>query len=110
MFATYLIALGLVVFTPVNSNSDGIFGFIHISGALEKFLNLFLLVPMAIFLWILYLRRSPMSIFAICLLTSLGIELIQLMIPGRVTDPLDVFTNITGVACALIAFKRPSLS
>ena len=98
------------MFSPVDANSEGLFGFIHISGVLERFLNLFLLVPMVIFLWILYLRRFPISIFAICLLTSLTFELIQLRIPGRVTDPIDVFTNITGVASALIALKKLSLS
>ena len=110
MFTIYLIALGWVVFTPADPNSNGLFVFIHISGSLERFLNLFLLVPMAIFLWNISPRRTSTAIFEICLLTSLAIELVQIEIPGRVSDPIDVFTNITGVACALIAFKKLSVS
>lgn len=38
----------------------------------------------------------------ICISTSAGIELIQLMIPGRVSDLVDVFANSLGVACGLL--------
>ena len=102
MFAVYLVSLGWVVFTPVASNSNGLFGFIQISGALERFLNLFLLVPMAIFMLKIYPKKSPKTIFAICLLTSLVIELVQIRIPGRVSDPVDLVINSAGVACTLI--------
>jgi glycopeptide antibiotics resistance protein len=50
----------------------------------------------------IYLRISPRTIFAICLLTSLAIELIQLRIPGRVNDPIDVLMNTFGALLALI--------
>ena len=61
---------------------------------------------MAFFLWILFLKISLKAAFAICLLTSLGIELIQLGIPGRVSDPTDVLTNSVGAAFALIYTMR----
>ena len=106
LFTVYLIALGWVVLTPANPNSNGIFGFIQISGILERFLNLFLLVPMTIFLMKIFPKKSPRAIFAVCLLTSLTIELIQLRIPGRVSDPIDVLTNSTGAASTLMYSKK----
>ena len=97
-----MITLGWVVFTPADPNSKELFGIIQLTGVLERFLNLFLLVPLAVFLWILFLRISLKVAFAICLLTSLVIEIAQLRIPGRVSDPIDVFTNTLGAACFLI--------
>ena len=61
---------------------------------------------MAIFSLMIFPRRSPRTIFAICLLISLGIELAQVRIPGRVSDPIDVFTNSAGVVCASIWAKK----
>jgi VanZ family protein len=40
-----------------------------------------------------------------CMLTSSGIEIIQLVIPGRVSDPVDVFANSLGAFLALNAMR-----
>lgn len=42
----------------------------------------------------------------ICISTSAGIEIIQLMIPGRVSDLVDVMSNSLGVYCALKVFRK----
>ena len=102
----YLISLSAIVFTPVDTNSNGIFGFIQVSGVAERFLNLFLLIPLAIFIRFSYRQLSLKAILIICICTSAGIELIQLAIPGRVSDLVDVLMNSFGALCALTGIKR----
>jgi glycopeptide antibiotics resistance protein len=101
LFVPYLICLCAIVFTPVDPNSAGIFGFIQITGLIERFLNLFLLMPLAILTKISYKQLSFRTILIICIATSAGIELIQLTIPGRISDPIDVLTNSLGALLAL---------
>jgi len=102
----YLIFLCATVFSPVDPNSDGIFGFIRITGFAERFLNLFLLMPLAILTRISYRHLSFRFILFLCILTSVGIETIQLSIPGRVSDPIDVLTNCMGAGFSLLVFRR----
>jgi VanZ family protein len=45
----------------------------------------------------------------ICISTSAGIELIQLMIPGRISDPIDVITNSVGALLALMAMWKRTM-
>jgi glycopeptide antibiotics resistance protein len=106
MFVPYLICLCTIVFTPVDPNSAGLFGFIQITGLTERFLNLFLLMPLAVLTKISYSQLSFKTILIICISTSAGIELIQLLIPGRVSDPIDVITNGLGALFAAAGFKK----
>ena len=106
LFLPYLICLCLIVFTPVDPNSAGLFGFIQVTGLTERFLNLFLLVPLAVLTKISYSQLSFKTILIICISTSAGIELIQLMIPGRVSDPIDVITNGLGALIALMGIWK----
>ena len=106
LFLPYLICLCAIVFTPIDPNSAGLFGFIQIAGLTERFLNLFLLVPLGILTKISYNQFSLRIIVIICTCTSAGIEVIQLIIPGRVSDLVDVFANSLGVACGLLVFRR----
>jgi len=106
LFVPYLICLCAIVFTPIDPNSDGLFGFIQITGLTERFLNLFLLMPLAILTKICYSQLSFRTVLIICISTSAGIELIQLLIPGRVSDPIDVITNGLGAILTLIYMKR----
>jgi len=106
LFLPYLICLSAIVFTPVDPSSAGLFGFIQITGLTERFLNLFLLMPLAILAKISYNQLSFRTILIICIATSAGIELIQLMIPGRISDPIDVLTNSLGALFAAAGFKK----
>jgi VanZ family protein len=106
LFALYLISLGAIVFTPVDPNSDGLFGFIQISGFTERFLNLFLLLPLAIFIRIFFPQISFRTVLLACMLTSSGIEIIQLFIPGRVSDLVDVLANSFGAFLGLAAMSK----
>jgi glycopeptide antibiotics resistance protein len=101
-----LISLGAIVFTPVDPNSDGLFGFIQISGVTEKFLNLFLLVPLAVFTRISFPQLSFRTVLLICVSTSSVIEIVQLLIPGRVSDLVDVFANSLGAFLGLALMSR----
>ena len=100
-----MISLGAIVFTPVDPNSDGLFGFIQINGVTERFLNLFLLMPLAVFTRISFPQLSFRTVVLACMLTSSGIEIIQLVIPGRVSDHVDVFANSLGAFLALNAMR-----
>ena len=101
-----MISLGAIVFPPVDPNSDGIFGFIQISGLTERFLNLFLLAPLAIFIRISFAKLSFRTVLLVCISTSAGIEVIQLLIPGRVSDLVDVLANGLGAGFSLLIFRR----
>jgi glycopeptide antibiotics resistance protein len=82
------------------------FGFIQITGLTERFLNLYLLMPLAVLTKISYNQLSFRTILIICIATSTGIELIQLMVPGRVSDPIDVLTNSLGALIALMGIWK----
>ena len=96
-FFSYLIALFLVVFLPGSPDSNGIFGLQNLPWEIEKFLNLFLLIPLFFFLEKLNLCYSTNLRFLIAFLSSCFIETIQLWIPYRVSDLSDVIVNSTGV-------------
>ncbi len=101
-----MISLGAIVFTPVDPNSDGIFGFIQISGVTERFLNLFLLVPLAVLTRISFPQLSFRTVLLICVSTSSVIEIVQLLIPGRVSDLVDVVANGLGAFLGLALMSR----
>ena len=63
-------------------------------------------MPLGILTKISYNQFSLRIIVIICTCTSAGIEVIQLIIPGRVSDLVDVFANSLGVACGLLVFRR----
>ena len=66
-------------------------------------------MPLAILTKISFSRLSFRTIMIICISTSAGIELIQLMIPGRISDPIDVITNSVGALLALMALWKRTM-
>lgn len=102
----YVLLLALVLLTP-NLNGKGAFwGLITITGTLERALNLLLFTPMPILLSISFLQIGLVAIRTIGVLTPIAIEFIQLYIPGRVSDPVDVLTNSLGFLVSLFLWRR----
>ena len=108
-FRIYLVALLLVVFTPQSNEANTFFGLFELSWQTEKLLNFFLLIPLSFFISKLHPRLKNSQNFLICLLTSILIEIIQFIIPGRFTDFTDVIMNTFG-AVSLIFVMRKKVS
>jgi glycopeptide antibiotics resistance protein len=64
-----------------------------------------MLMPLAVLLRQNFPSLRMNSIFIICLLTTVFIELIQIFIPGRVSDIRDVVVNCLGVSIAIWIMK-----
>jgi glycopeptide antibiotics resistance protein len=63
-------------------------------------------MPLAVFTRISFPQLSFRTVLLACMLTSSGIEIIQLVIPGRVSDLVDVLANSLGAYCALVGIRR----
>jgi hypothetical protein len=119
----YLIALALVVFLPAREAGrvTGIVGWAadlasawfglprEPTGVVFEFCgNILLFVPFGVLLVLAAPRWSPSVVIALGCLLSVGIELVQLGIPSRITAVSDVIANTTGAAigCLLAALPR----
>ena len=109
-FVTYLIVLLLVVWTPIPSDSGALLGIFRFEGTLERFINLFLLAPMPIFL-VKILNKIPLFLLLIIgPLVSGTIEVVQRFIPGRVSDPIDIALNSLGyIFFAILQLRNRSI-
>lgn len=63
---------------------------------IEMALNVALFIPLGVTLGYWWPGRWRVVVFAVAL--SAGIEIVQLLMPERVTDIVDVITNSTGAA------------
>ncbi|MFJ3958964.1 VanZ family protein [Arthrobacter sp. NPDC090010] len=122
-FAAYLAALALVVLLPAQE-AQHVTGFVGVIAdflstwgfprrgaemAVEFSSNIVLFVPFGAFLRLLSPPRIPgWLLMAGGTVTSTAIELIQLVVPGRVTALSDVIANTAGtiVGVLLIALLR----
>ena len=95
-FATYLILLAFAVFTPVDSGGSSWIGLIGANPLWEKLINLGLLAPLSVFIYRMGARLTNIQNAIVIFVFSGTIETIQLFIPGRVSDPLDVALNLVG--------------
>lgn len=113
LFATYILFLGFFVFVARPDMDDPsakswlsgdffvlkiLHWIVYMSNGLAWLSNLIMLIPLAHFLIKFYPRARLKVLLGICILVSLGIELVQLFIPGRVPDVRDVIANGGGVA------------
>ena len=106
LFALYLFTLAIAVFTPVQVGSNGWIALIGANLLLEKLINLGLLAPLSFFVYRLGARLSTIQNASVLLLISGTIESIQLFIPGRVSDLLDVALNLLGGVCVHMWVSR----
>ena len=107
---TYLFVLLFVVWTPVSSDSGALLGIFRFEGTLERFINLFLLAPMPIFLVKIFNKLPLFLLLIIGPLVSGTIEVVQRFIPGRVSDPIDIALNSLGyIFFAILLLQNRSM-
>ena len=86
---------------------------LYLSGNLEFIGNIFLLVPMFVFLIKLFGGLKDIYALIVCLLLSAGAEFAQSFIPGRVSSLRDFILNSSGAVAIflihLLYVKKKSL-
>jgi len=106
LFTLYLFVLAYAVFTPKDKYGSGWFSLLGDSKILEPLVNLLLLVPMAYFLGKFQDQWKLLSKLIFIFLTSITIESIQFLIPGRVSDIRDIVLNSLGGLIFLTIQKK----
>jgi glycopeptide antibiotics resistance protein len=102
----YLLFLFLIVWSPVSEESEAILGIFRFGGIFEKILNLLLLLPLP-FLIMRSFNTIPLRFLVFCGPSlSILIEVVQKLIPGRVSDPLDFTLNSIGYLLCLFSLRR----
>ncbi|KRC60587.1 hypothetical protein ASE14_06215 [Agromyces sp. Root81] len=111
----YLLALAMIVFLPARDAQQvtGVVGWIAdglaaigvprepAAVALEFLANVALFVPFGALLALAFPRTPVWGIVAIGTAVSVGIELVQLALPSRVSTISDVIANTIGTALGL---------
>jgi hypothetical protein len=110
--ALYLLLIALLTLTPsAYSPGDAERAFCLLCGPMggvDFALNLAFFVPLGFLLRLAGLSRG--RALALCIATTLAIELIQLAIPGRVTSLGDLVSNSIGGAVGIVVADRwPSI-
>ena len=82
---------------------------LYYSGPLEPLANFLFLIP--IFVFLIFLLGSSKSALAlsICIALSLSAELLQRLIPGRVSSLQDFVLNCLGALTAFLMYRLRSL-
>lgn len=96
LWAIYLPSLFLTVFTPSDEQSRALFGLLIIEGPTERFLNLLLLMPLGVLLFVTFPEISKWKLFFSGPILSASIEMVQGFIPGRTPDLVDLLMNSLG--------------
>ena len=94
-WCVYLASLFTLVFTP-NLGPQSPDFLLGVDGLTERVLNVFLLVPLAPLLTKSFTAIPLLLLYLSGPMTSCCIEIIQMWIPGRVSDPVDVAMNSLG--------------
>ena len=81
---------------------------LYYGGPLEPVVNFFLLIPIFIFLVFRLGRSKALLSLAICIALSAASELLQSVIPGRVSSLQDFALNSVGALSALLIYRISS--
>ena len=109
----YMLAMLTPRILPADSNSLTHTSFLrrilheilYYGGPLEPVVNFFLLIPIFIFLVFRLGRSKALLSLAICIALSAASELLQSVIPGRVSSLQDFALNSVGALSALLIYR-----
>ena len=79
---------------------------IYLGGSIQWLGNFSLFIPVVWLLAKSYPKLSHLKILLICTSLSASIEIIQLFIPGRVSDIRDWLANSAGAAITVLFLRR----
>ncbi len=120
LFIAYLVSLAFVVFLPAREAST-VTGFVGVIAGWLSFLglpqeaaaigvefvaNIVLFVPFGAFV---HLLKPTLNLWPVALLAAVSsgaIEVLQLLIPGRVTAVSDVVANTLGALAGLVIARK----
>lgn len=93
----YLLSFAFVTLIPNDGKPHhGLLWFLSTSPIWEKFLNLLLLAPLPLLLYLVRLNFSTLHLFITAPCLSLSVELAQRWIPGRDSSARDFLLNSLG--------------
>ena len=96
----------MTVLTPSDGIKGKLFGILRIEGMLERILNIFLLIPLAILIAYSFSRIPKWQKWIFGPVVSISIEISQKFIPGRISDLIDVGMNSLGYLATLYFITR----
>ncbi|PRB44962.1 teicoplanin resistance protein VanZ [Arthrobacter sp. MYb23] len=120
LFVAYLVSLAFVVFLPAREASTvtgfvgviagwlSFFGFPEEAAAIgvEFVANIVLFVPFGVFVRLLKPTLNLWPVALVAAVSSGAIEVLQLLIPGRVTAVSDVVANTLGALAGLMVARK----
>ena len=120
LLGVYLIALFLFVFFPrpvlesnsttsiseyLQSHANLFYKILYANDRAVAIANFFMLTPFALITHIVFPKLKLVNIFLLGSLISAVIELVQIAIPGRVSDFRDFLSNALSVGIGLFAVR-----
>ena len=119
-FAIYLVSLFLFTFFPrpilesgnpaeiaefLQSHANFFYKILYADTNSVARGNFFMLTPFIVMAHLVWPRIALLKLFLAGVAVSALIELVQLVIPGRVSDPVDFISNTTSLVWGLLAIQ-----
>ena len=119
-FAIYLVSLFLFTFFPrpilesgnpaeiaefLQSHANFFYKILYADANSVARGNFFMLTPFIVMAHLVWPRIALLKLFLAGVAVSALIELVQLVIPGRVSDPVDFISNTTSLVWGLLAIQ-----
>ena len=119
-FAIYLVSLFLFTFFPrpilesgnpaeiaefLQSHANFFYKILYADTNSVARGNFFILTPFIVMAHLVWPRIALLKLFLAGVAVSALIELVQLVIPGRVSDPVDFISNTTSLVWGLLAIQ-----